>query len=494
MTVTALTQANLPRIAERVAVPTYDRAKVTPGIVHFGVGGFHRAHQASYLDQAMSLGLSQDWGIVGVGLMPSDSQMHDALTTQDCLYTVVAKAPDGVWTPRVVGSTLDHLYGPADPAAVVERMADPAVRIVSLTITEGGYNVDQVTGEFLEDTPAVRAELEPGAQLTTVYGHIYEALRLRRDRGVAPFTVMSCDNVQDNGAVARRAITSYAALRDPAFAEWIAAEVRFPSSMVDRITPQTTDQDRADIAARYGIEDAWPVVTEAFTQWVLTDDFPTGRPALDAVGVQLVTDVMPYELMKLRLLNASHQGIAYLAHLAGRHYVHDAASDPVMVRFLSAYMDVEATPTLEPVPGIDLTEYKQELIRRFANPEVRDTVARLCLEGSDRIPKFLVPVIFKQLELGGDVRRSAGICAAFARYCEGVDDEGRAIDIQDNNAAQIRAAAARQKDDPLAFLRQEMFFGDLASRPEFTGPYLKTLDSLHTAGATATLEWLAALP
>jgi mannitol 2-dehydrogenase len=460
------------------------------------VGGFHRAHQAFYLDELMNQGQGLDFGIVGVGLMRGDARMRDVLKSQDCLYTMVAKAADGVWTPRVIGSIVDCLYGP-EPAqgheAVLERLAAPETKIASLTITEGGYNFDQVTGEFIASNPAIQAELAPGAAPTTVFGYLNESLRRRRARGLEPFTVMCCDNIQDNGAVVKRALTSYAALRDERFADWIAANVAFPSSMVDRITPQTTDQDRRDVAERFGIEDGWPVVTEAFTQWALTDDFPLGRPPFELAGVQVVADVVPYELMKLRLLNASHQGIAYLAYLAGYRHVHLAASDPALRRFLLAYMDVEATPTLRPVPGVDLPAYKHQLIERFSNGEVRDTVARLAAESSDRIPKWLVPVIFEQLERGGDIRRSAAICAAWARYCEGVDESGQPIQVVDNALDQVTAAARAQRDDPLAFVRQEAFFGDLASRPEFTGPYLWALDSLRQRGAAATIKALSEL-
>jgi mannitol 2-dehydrogenase len=276
-------------------------------------------------------------------------------------------------------------------------------------------------------------------------------------------------------------------------ADWVDQNVAFPSSMVDRITPRTTDQDRRDVAERYGIEDGWPVVSESFTQWALTDWFPLGRPRLELAGVQMVADVEPYELMKLRLLNASHQGIAYFAYLAGHRYVHDAARDPDMAAFLLAYMDLEASPTLRPVAGVDLAAYKHELISRFGNAEVRDTVARLAAEGSDRIPKWLVPVINAQLARGGDVRRSAGICAAWARYCEGVDEQGQAIPIVDNALDQITRAARAQRDDPLAFVRQRMFFGDLAERPEFAEPYLWALDSLRRQGAAATLRALREL-
>ncbi|MDR1294960.1 MAG: mannitol dehydrogenase family protein [Bifidobacteriaceae bacterium] len=470
-----------------LAMPRYDRTAVSPGIVHLGVGAFHRAHQAYYLDELMAQGEARGWGILGVGIMPEDAAMRDALTAQDGLYTVIVKAPSGAWRARVIGSMVGYLYGPDDPARVVAAMADPAIRIVSLTITEGGYNFDQVTGQFIEDEPGVAAEVAGGAP-TTVFGYLYSSLCRRKALGIRPFTVMSCDNIQDNGAVARRALIAYAKLRDEAMADWIAVHVHFPSSMVDRITPRTTQQDIIDCRERYGVDDRCPVVTEEFTQWVLLDDFPTGRPPYERVGVQLVGDVEPYELMKLRLLNASHQGLAYFAHLAGYGLVHEAAQDPLIAAFLTAYMDQEASPTLRPVPGVDLAAYKRTLIDRFSNEQVRDTVARLAAESSDRIPKWLLPVVRDQLRDGGQVRLSAAIVASWARYAEGVDESGQPITIVDNAEDQVRAAARAQESDPLAFLRQERFFGDLIDYPSFTTPYLDTLDSLHRIGSSATLR------
>ncbi|MDR1825880.1 MAG: mannitol dehydrogenase family protein [Bifidobacteriaceae bacterium] len=484
---TQLSNATLAQLDPQVAVPTYDRTAVTPGIVHFGVGGFHRAHQAYYLDQLMNQGKALDWGIIGAGLLPGDAAMRDALLKQDGLYTLVAKAPSGTWEPRVIGSIIGYLYGPDDPAALVFQIMDPAIRIVSLTVTEGGYNFDQVTGDFIATNPAVQAEVAGGAP-TTWFGYLYAALAARRAVGAPPFTVMSCDNIQDNGAVARKALVAYAALRDPDMAAWIASEVHFPSSMVDRITPRTTPDDVTTVRERYGIEDAWPVVTEDFIQWCLTDDFPLGRPPYQDAGVQVVADVEPYELMKLRLLNASHQGLAYFAWLAGYRLVHDAARDPLIAQFLLRYMNEEATPTLRPVPGIDLPAYKLQLIERFSNAEVKDTVARLAAESSDRIPKWLIPVVRERLDQGGAVPLSAAIVASWARYAEGTDEQGQPIDIVDNAEAQVRAAARGQSLDPLAFLRQESFFGNLVERPGFVQPYLDALDSLHTKGAVETLK------
>ena len=286
---TALNQANLGSLS--IPVPSYDRSQVTAGIVHFGVGGFHRAHQAMYVDQLMEQGKALDWGICGVGVMSFDLKMKEAMHAQDCLYTLVEKAPDGSWEPRVIGSIVQYLYAPDDPEAVIEKMADPATRIVSLTVTEGGYNFHPVTGEFDDTNPAVKADLAPGAVPATTFGLITEALVRRRSRGIEPFTVMSCDNIQGNGHMAQEVFTAFARLRDPELGEWVAGNVLFPNSMVDRITPVTTDEDRAQISERFAVEDAWPVVCEPFAQWALEDKFSLGRPPFEDVGVQVVPDV-----------------------------------------------------------------------------------------------------------------------------------------------------------------------------------------------------------
>jgi len=486
---TALNQANLGSLS--IPVPSYDRSQVTVGIVHFGVGGFHRAHQAMYVDQLMEQGKALDWGICGVGVMPFDLKMKEAMQSQDCLYTLVEKASDGSWEPRIIGSIVQYLYAPDDPEAVIEKMADPATRIVSLTVTEGGYNFHPVTGEFDDTNPAVKADLAPGAVPATTFGLITEALVRRRSRGIEPFTVMSCDNIQGNGHVAQEVFTAFARLRDPELGDWVAGNVQFPNSMVDRITPVTTDEDRAQISERFAVDDAWPVVCEPFTQWALEDKFTAGRPPFEDVGVQVVPDVMPYELMKLRLLNASHQALCYFGYLAGYRLVHEVAQDPLFANFLLDYMNREATPTLAPVPGIDLDAYKHQLIERFSNAAVRDTVARLCARSSERIPTWLVPVIRENLAAGRDVRLSAAVVASWARYAEGVDEQGDPIKIDDQLADTVQRLAAQQRDDPLAFVKNRELFGDLATEQGFTEPYLNALNSLHSKGSRATLEALA---
>jgi mannitol 2-dehydrogenase len=476
--------------SDRLPVPAYDRSLVIPGVVHVGVGGFHRAHQAMYHDRLMNEGAALDWGICGVGVMAADRRMQQVLDAQDGLYTLVLKHSDGTYEPRVIGSIVEYLFAPDDPEAVIEKMAAESTRIVSLTITEGGYNISDVTGEFDVANSDVLADLKPGAVPRTAFGLITEALRRRRRHGLPPFTVMSCDNLQGNGELTRRVFTAFARLRDLELGEWVEHHVRFPNAMVDRITPVTTDADRAEVRERFGIEDRWPVVCEPYTQWVLEDAFTAGRPPYQDAGVQLVDQVEPYELMKLRLLNASHQAMCYFAYLCGYRLVHEAAQDPLFQAFLLGYMDAEATPTLAPVPGVDLDGYKHTLIERFSNPEVRDTIARLCAQSSDRIPKWLLPVIREQLAANGEIRRSAAVVASWARYAEGVDEQGRPIEVVDRLAGTLTQLARRQREDPDAFITNRDVFGDLADDKRFVTAYRSALASLHERGARATLESL----
>ncbi|MFP5371112.1 MAG: mannitol dehydrogenase family protein [Actinomycetes bacterium] len=486
----SLTSARLASLAGALSVPTYDRSRIRTGIVHLGVGAFHRSHQAMYLDRLMEEGKGLEWGICGVGVLPSDRRMAEVMAAQDCLYTLVAKHPDGTFEARVVGSIVEYLLAPDDPEAVVEKMAAEETRIVSLTVTEGGYNIGAITGEFDATNPDILWDLRPGAALRTAFGLVTEALVRRRDRGLAPFAVVSCDNIEHNGDVARRSFAAFAALRDPELGAWVERSVSFPNSMVDRITPATTDDDRAEVARRFGVDDGWPVVCEPFTQWVVEERFSLGRPPLEDVGVQVVEDVEPYERMKLRLLNASHQALAYLGRLAGYRLVHDAAQDPLFERFLLGYMEEEATPTLKPVHGIDLEDYRRTLIARFSNPHIRDTLARLAFDGSERLPKWLLPVVRDNLAAGGVVRRSAGVVAGWARYAEGIDEEGEPIDVADRRRDALAERARRQREDPLAFLADRDLFGDLIDDERFTAPYLAAVASLHQHGARVTLEAL----
>lgn len=486
-------------LGPEVALPDYDRGATTTGIVHVGVGGFHRAHQAMYVDALMRLDASAGapWAICGVGLLPGDERMRDVLVAQDGLYTLTVRHPDGTEQTRVIGSIVEYLWAPDDREAVLEKLAAPSTRIVSLTVTEGGYGIDPSTGDFVADAPNVVADLANPAEPVTVFGFLVEALARRRDRGLAPFTVMSCDNIQGNGAVARRAVVGFARLRDERsggtdLGDWIERHVTFPSSMVDRITPATSPQMVESVAQRTGVADGWPVVSEPFTQWVLEDSFVAGRPALERVGVQVVDDVEPYELMKLRLLNGSHQAIAYFGRLLGLEQVHDAAGDPDLRALVHAYMHDEARATLPEVPGVDLDEYEATLFERFTNSRVADTTARLAAESSDRIPTWVVPVVRQRLADGRRVDACAAVVASWTRYAEGVDERGGAIEVVDRLAAELVPLARRSRDEPLAFLGRRDLFGDLADDPRFTEPYLRVLDLLRREGARATLQQLSA--
>lgn len=483
---------NLAALPEQVQRPSYDLDAVRVGIVHIGAGGFHRSHQAMYVDRLMNEGLALEWGICGVGLMPGDARMRDVMAEQDCLYALVLKGAGGVRDARVIGSLREYLFAPDDPNAVIERMTDPAVRIVSLTVTEGGYNVSQVTGQFDDAAPDVLHDLAHPDAPRTVFGLVIEALRRRRDRGTAPFTVMSCDNVQGNGDVARAAFAAFARLSDPDLGEWVEASIAFPNSMVDRITPVTADADRDELRERFGLDDGWPVVAEPFVQWVLEDHFPTGRPPFEAAGVQLVDDVEPYEQMKLRLLNSTHQGMCYFGHLMGYRFAHEAAADPLIADFLMGYMNLEATPTLRALPGVDLALYKRTLIERYRNPDVRDTLARLCADSSNRIPKWLLPVVRDQLSVGGRVTSAAAIVASWARYAEGIDEDGVPIDVVDQHKDALMARARMQAQSPTAFLEERGLFGTLIDQPAFVQEYVRALDSLRRDGAAATLAMLNA--
>ncbi|MCV7352165.1 mannitol dehydrogenase family protein [Mycobacterium parmense] len=451
-----------------IGAPNYDRRSVGVGIAHIGAGHFHRAHQAAYIDVLLQQGLAHDWGICGVGVMPADWTMRDVLRGQDGLYTLILENPDGSRDAQVIGSIIDYRYAPDDPESALEVLAAPATRIISLTITEGGYRD--------ADGPA--------------FALISQALDRRRRRGIASPTIVSCDNIENNGQVARRTVLASAERVDPELAEWVAQHTRFPNSMVDRITPATTLEMAAEVRRDFGINDRWPVVAEPFSAWVVEDDFADGRPPLEQAGVLMVDDVRPYELMKLRMLNAGHQCLAYFAHLCDFHFVHEAARDPLFAEFLISYFDREAIPTLPPVPGIDLHEYGRTLVERFANPAVRDTVARLCAYSSDRIPKWLYPVICDNLANDGPVALAAAAVASWARYAEGTDEWGKPYEVVDQLADSLIPIARSQHQHPTAFIEITAVFCDLAHQPRFVEAYRWALESLHHKGARATLEAL----
>lgn len=483
-----LKEANLSQLSAEVGVPRYDRKKLTSAIVHMSVGGFHRAHQAVYLDDLLARGEADGWGICGVGLLPPDARMRDVLRAQDCLYTVVLRSEAGD-VPRVVGSMKEYLLAPDDPDAVIEKMASPDCRIVSLTITEGGYFMHQGTGELLDAPDLVHDLAKPSAPRSS-FGLLAEALDRRKKRGLQPFTVQSCDNLQGNGNIARRMILSFLKKRDLALHAWATEKVAFPNAMVDRIVPATKDEHRALVREKFGIADGWPVVCEPWIQWVIEDHFPLGRPAWEKVGAQIVKDVVPYELMKLRLLNASHQAIAYIGMLLGQRFTDEAMKDPDVRRLPKKMMDDEVTHLLPPVPGIDLEKYKASLLERFGNPVLRDQLARLGTEGSARIPKFVLPSILDALAKGGgSIRALTFVVATWFRYLAVEKDEkGVALPKDDPMLEELVHRARAGSDDPEPLLKVATLFGDkLPKNPEFVGELRAHLLAIHSMGPRAAL-------
>ena len=482
-----LNQGNLGRLAPEVQVPTYERKNLVRSIVHIGVGSFHRAHQAVYVDDLCRDHGVTEWGFCGVGLHAGNTRIRDALHAQDCLYTLVERSASGD-RARVIGSITDFMLAPDDPQAVLEKMASGETRIVSLTITEGGYFIDQGSGEFQQDHPDIVHDLAHPERPVCAFGYILEALDRRRQRGMKPFTVLSCDNLQGNGEVTRKVLLEFAGLRDPSLRTWLAEQGAFPNCMVDRITPATTDADRTLVRESFGIDDAWPVVCEPFRQWVIEDRFSDGRPPFEKVGVQMTADVHPYETMKIRLLNASHSAMGYLGYLAGYTYIYEIMSDPQFRKYILELMHDEVTPILPPVPGVDLEEYKETLIERFANPTIKDQASRICLDGSAKVPKFILPSIREQLARGGSVRRLSLAVAGWCRYLSGTDEQGNPIEIQDPMADALQRHARDAGKNPRPFLAlREIFGDDLPQSAVFVEQVGEALQSLYEVGARATL-------
>jgi mannitol 2-dehydrogenase len=483
---TKLSLATLKDISKSAGVPAYERGSLKAGIVHFGVGNFHRAHQAVYLDDLFNLGLDHDFAIIGAGVLPSDAAMREKLERQDFLTTVVEQDNNRSGA-RVTGAMIGYL-APGNAAEIVAQLADPAIRIVSLTITEGGYFIDPASGTFDPTHPAIAADAAAPDEPKTVFGLILAGLKARRDKGIAPFTVMSCDNIPGNGEVTHAAVSGLARLSDPALAGWIDGNVAFPNGMVDRITPATGEREIAITADDYGVDDAWPVFCEEFKQWVLEDHFPQGRPALEKVGVQFVPDVAPYEHMKIRILNGGHAAIAYPAALLDIHFVHEAMEDPDIRAFLAKLEREEIIPVIPPVPDTDLDDYFALIERRFSNPKIADTIPRLAQDGSNRQPKFILPSAADRLAHGEDVIGLSLVSALWCHYLAGTSDSGRTITPNDPNAERIQAAARKAASDPDTFLELRDIFGAVAGDARFRSRFTNALTSLQQKGTRATLK------
>jgi mannitol-1-phosphate/altronate dehydrogenase len=451
-----LTARTLDGHAARVDVPTYDRSSLEAGVVHIGVGGFHRAHQAVYFDELAEQRVSMDWGIVGVGLR--SGRMRAALAPQDCLYTVLERGAGGE-RARVVGAMRGCLVGPQDPETVVGMLSRPQTRLVTVTVTGGGYHVDPATGALDTCAPPIAHDLRHPRFPVSLPGYLAEALDRRRRGGIAPFTVLSCDNVPGNGAVVRQAVTELAARRDPALGRWIEARVSFPHSMVDRITPRTTIDARRALAAEYGVDDRWPVITEPFSQWVVEDDFCNRRPPLERVGVEFVADVAPYEQVKKRLLNGTHCALAYLGLLGGHATTAQAMADPRLRALVTRLMDEEVAPLLPPIPALDAREYARTIRERLANPGIADQLTRLAARGSTKLPAYLLP----SLAQARRERRPCGLLATAVAAWMLCLREPEQYGIEDAHLDRLRMFAIDGGDDPRALLRERWLFGELSA-------------------------------
>ncbi len=480
-----LSAAALAQIPAGIAVPNYRRSDLGAGIVHFGVGNFHRAHQAVYLDDLFNTGRDHDWAVVGAGVRDPDVIVREKLKEQDWLTTVVQQEADTT-DIRITGAMVDFVR-PYDVAATLTMLARPQIRIVSLTVTEGGYYISPATQKFDSGHPDIVADARNIDAPKSAFGLIVAGLKRRRAAGVPPFTVMSCDNIPGNGHVCENAVAGLAELADPELARWIRASVAFPNSMVDRITPATTDRERAILRDKFGLEDNWPVFCEEFRQWVVEDKFPAGRPALETVGVTFTSDVAPYELMKIRILNGGHAAIAYPAGLLDIHFVHEAMEDAQIREFLETLTKREILPVVPPPPNTNLDDYRAQVASRFANPKIADTIQRLCFDGSNRQPKFILPSVRDRLKSGASVKGLALVSALWCRYCYGETESRKSIAPNDPGWERLHAAAKQARSDPPAFLKLRDIFGELAENPSYVSAFSHALSALWAHGVRPTL-------
>lgn len=467
----------------------YDRSKVRAGILHIGVGNFHRAHQEFYTNRLLEYPDQRGWGICGAMLLPGDERLYRILKKQGQEYTLTVCGRDGHDEAYRIGALVELLWAGENPEAVLDRIADRNIRIITMTITEGGYNIEKSTGEFILDDKAVHHDLETPRSPQTVFGFIAEGLRRRRAAGNGPVTILSCDNLQHNGNTARKAFTSFIQAQDPELAEWLKDNVTFPDSMVDRITPATRPEDVIRLNGKNGTDDQAPVYCEDFIQWVIEDDFIAGRPAWEKVGVEFTSDVTAYENMKLSLLNASHTLLSYPSFLGGYRKVDDAMHDERIAKFVKTFMDRDITPYV-PAPGnTDLELYKQTLIERFGNRSVSDQIARLCFDGISKFPVYVMPNLVKMIAHHADLTRVAYLIAAYRHYLKyRTDDLGASFEIAEPWMTHDDEALI-SSDDPVDFLGLSAFMlTDLKQSPEFVGLYLDKVAGIREKGAMTTLE------
>ena len=488
-TAVALSLDTLDQLPAGVGRPTYRRADLTPGIVHIGLGNFHRGHQAWYLHRLMQQGLALDWAIIGAGVRPGDARMRDSLLAQDCLTTLIELDPAGI-SAEVIGSMIDFVPVEDGHRALITAMSDPQIRIVSLTVTEGGYYRD-ASGALDMAHPDIVHDIAHPDTPRTAFGAMVAALRNRKQAGHAPFTGQSCDNLQGNGTILRQTLIGLARGIDPALAGWIDSEASFPNSMVDCIVPATGDAER-NRALALGVKDAAPVTHENFRQWVIEDDFCQGRPAWDLVGATLTQDVHSYEAMKIRMLNAGHQVLANAGEILGLPTIAACMTDPQIAPFFRKVQITEIAPHVTAVPGITPDAYLDLITRRFSNPEIHDTTRRVAFDGSSRHAGFILPILRDALSAGTVVSGLALTEALWARMCHGTREDGSVIEANDPIWSDLATVAERARTTPSEWLQQSQIYGDLAQHDSFATAFEGWLALIWKSGTRAALvEYLS---
>ncbi|WP_415922356.1 mannitol dehydrogenase family protein [Tateyamaria sp. SN6-1] len=481
----ALSLATLDQLPQGIARPEYDRDGLRPGIVHIGLGNFHRAHQAWYLHRLMQTGAAQDWAIIGAGVRSYDVAMRDKLIAQDCLTTLIELDPSGT-SVEVIGPMVDYLPIEEGNTSLILAMSDPAIRIVSLTVTEGGYYIDAATSGFDASDPDIQHDAAHPDTPRTAFGAMIAALAARRVAGHGPFTMQSCDNLQGNGAILRQTVVSLARMIDPDLADWIEAEASFPNSMVDCIVPATGPQEVAR-ALSLGIDDAAPVTHENFRQWVIEDDFCAGRPDWDRVGATFTSNVHAYEAMKIRMLNAGHQVLANVGELLSVPTIAACMQDRDIAAFFGKVEADEIVPYVAAVPDMSPSGYLDLITRRFSNPKIHDTTRRVAFDGSSRHTGFIHPILRDALAAGGSVSGLALVEALWARMCEGTREDGTQIEANDPHWDDLTRVAKAAKDDPRVWIAQSQFYGTLADDPVFADAFADWLTLIWADGARAAI-------
>lgn len=485
-TLVKLSNATLRDLPEGVEGPTYDRTALTPGIVHIGLGNFHRGHQAWYLHRLMQQGLALDWAIVGAGVRPFDEAQRLKMAAQDYLTTLIELDPAGS-SAEVVGSMIDYVPIVEGNGPLIDRMTNPAIRIVALTVTEGGYYIDPVTKGFDAQHPDIVHDAANPATPRTAFGAMVAALRLRRDAGTGPFTGQSCDNLQGNGAILRQTVVSLARMSDPVLADWIDANCTFPNAMVDCIVPATGPNELA-LVQRLGIDDAVPVTHENFRQWVIEDAFCAGRPDWDKAGATFSNDVHAYETMKIRILNGGHQVISNAGEILGVESIAGCMAHPLIGRLFHKLASEEIVPHVHAVPGMAPADYVDLIHKRFSNPLIVDTTRRVAFDGSSRHTGFLLPTLREALAAGKPYEGLALVEALWARMCAGTREDGSEIAPNDPFWSDLNAAALAAKETPQVWLNQRQIYGELADHAGFAGAFAESLQRIWRDGAEAALR------